>query len=380
MKFTQKLYRFQLIGVFFFLFILLSAASCYIHYDGRKQVAKLLFKSIIPLDTVGDIRGVISSLREADLGGFECISLHNNRGDTIFQLIPQNCTKSSKWPWVRQFTSSKNTYYFYINSKVYIFHILGSLFVVILLFQIAAFFQRKKIKYENDIAIEIRRMELFNEVVNQVRHDISSPLAAIAVVARTLPESFVDQKEILTQSTARIKLVASDLDKNTGEIPTGDDAFNFKIHSVDIGKALKKLIVQKRMEYPNVAFSLNIEEEYSESLVFTDATHFERAISNIVNNAVEACASVLEKRISITLRKASPDLIEVCVTDNGIGIDDSIVDKIFAKGFTTNKIGGSGLGLFHAEKLTKASRGFIKTEKNTPSGLRVIILFRRADI
>jgi signal transduction histidine kinase len=98
-----------------------------------------------------------------------------------------------------------------------------------------------------------------------------------------------------------------------------------------------------------------------------------RVLLNLFNNAFYA---VTEKRkqspenyqpvVSVSTKKVN-DNIEISIEDNGIGIPDKLVDKIFQPFFTTKPTGqGTGLGLSLSYDIIKAHGGEIKV--NTREG------------
>ena len=70
-----------------------------------------------------------------------------------------------------------------------------------------------------------------------------------------------------------------------------------------------------------------------------------RVFVNLLNNAVQACEGREDAKIAVSLRNgAQPDYYEIVFEDNGPGVDESNVEKLFTPRFTT-KSSGSGLGL-----------------------------------
>ena len=70
-----------------------------------------------------------------------------------------------------------------------------------------------------------------------------------------------------------------------------------------------------------------------------------RVFVNLLNNAVQACEDREDAIIAVSLRNgADPDFYEIVFEDNGPGVDESNVERLFTPHFTT-KSSGSGLGL-----------------------------------
>jgi signal transduction histidine kinase len=85
-----------------------------------------------------------------------------------------------------------------------------------------------------------------------------------------------------------------------------------------------------------------------------------------LNGAFEPAVSVSTKRFS--------DKIEISVKDNGYGIPQKVVDKIFQPFFTTKPTGqGTGLGLSLSYDIIKAHGGEIKVETKEGEGAGFVI-------
>ena len=105
-----------------------------------------------------------------------------------------------------------------------------------------------------------------------------------------------------------------------------------------------------------------------------------RAILNLINNAFYAVIEKAKQNIAgyeptvtVTTRKLN-DKVELHVTDNGSGIPQKILDKIFQPFFTTKPTGqGTGLGLSLAYDIVKAHSGEIKVETKEGEGSEFIV-------
>jgi two-component system, NtrC family, sensor kinase len=77
--------------------------------------------------------------------------------------------------------------------------------------------------------------------------------------------------------------------------------------------------------------------------------------------------------VSVTTMKCD-DKVQIIVKDNGKGIPQNIVDKIFQPFFTTKPTGeGTGLGLSLAYDIIKAHGGTLKVESREGEGSEFVI-------
>jgi signal transduction histidine kinase len=105
-----------------------------------------------------------------------------------------------------------------------------------------------------------------------------------------------------------------------------------------------------------------------------------RVILNLINNAFYAVSEKAKQNIpgyqptvTVTTRNVG-DKVELRVSDNGNGIPQKILDKIFQPFFTTKPAGqGTGLGLSLSYDIVKAHGGEIKVETKEGEGSEFII-------
>ena len=107
---------------------------------------------------------------------------------------------------------------------------------------------------------------------------------------------------------------------------------------------------------------------------------FGRVLLNLINNAFYAVKEKSESGIEgfkpkvEVSTKLLKDKIEIKVTDNGNGISQKVMDKIFQPFFTTKPSGqGTGLGLSLSYDIVKAHGGELKVETKEKVGTTFII-------
>jgi len=97
-------------------------------------------------------------------------------------------------------------------------------------------------------------------------------------------------------------------------------------------------------------------------------------INNLISNAEKARAN----QIIFEWKYFNNDEIILSVMDNGVGIKDNIIDRIFDFRFTTTN--GSGLGLYHTKDIIKSLKGEIFVNNKLEKGTEFIIKFKKNKI
>jgi two-component system, NtrC family, sensor kinase len=105
-----------------------------------------------------------------------------------------------------------------------------------------------------------------------------------------------------------------------------------------------------------------------------------RVMLNLFNNAFYAVWEKMKKQIpgyTPTVQvstKREGDYIKIIVSDNGIGIPQKVIDKIFQPFFTTKPTGeGTGLGLSLSYDIVKAHGGELKVETKEGEGAEFMV-------
>ena len=130
------------------------------------------------------------------------------------------------------------------------------------------------------------------------------------------------------------------------------------------------------------SFNATLKTEYDESIGKIDLIPQDigRVILNLITNAFyvvdekkKAGLENYEPTVSVSTKKLK-DVVEIKVSDNGNGIPQKILDKIFQPFFTTKPTGqGTGLGLSLAYDIVKAHGGELKVETKEGEGSEFVI-------
>jgi signal transduction histidine kinase len=216
------------------------------------------------------------------------------------------------------------------------------------------------------------------EFLSIVSHELKSPIAVITGLATTLSTSRHNLTEeqiddcldrIGRQGERLARLVADLLDLS--QVESG--AFRVSLEPVNLaGRA------QRALDGAPSPPGKSVQVEIPESLcALADPDRLEQILVNLLTNAYRYGGS----NISLEARGTS-DGVVVTVADDGDGVPDELVPKLFegfARGPGTDGVQGSGLGLAIAEVLVKGFGGRIWYEPGQPAGARFRFLLRAAD-
>lgn len=229
----------------------------------------------------------------------------------------------------------------------------------------------------------IRRTErVRRDFVANVSHEFRTPITAVKGFVETLLEGALDDKE-----TARefLKIVAKHMDR-LNELISGLLCLSRIEKETEIGEIamqtgnIKEVIDSALENFKSQAEQKNIElktEGPSEVQAEFNRALMEQAVSNLLSNALKYSAPQSTVEVGIA---ASDRELSISVKDNGIGIEEERLPRIFERFYRIDKnrnrgLGGTGLGLAIVKHIALAHRGRVEVESVYGKGsvFRIII-------
>jgi len=241
---------------------------------------------------------------------------------------------------------------------------------------------RKQLKDQEEMMIAQSRHAAMGEMISMIAHQWRQPISVIAMDANNvlvdIELELLDEK-VLKANIENILAQTSHLSK------TIDDFRNFfkpnKLKDkVNIAKVFEETlhVINKSLEVNNIEVINNFEttselEIYSRELL--------QVLLNILKNAKEALVeNTKERRKIINTIKENNDDVIITICDNGGGIKDEVINKIFDPYFSTKEAkNGTGLGLYMSKTIIeKHLKGSIKVQKNNGGVCFIITLPKKS--
>ena len=225
---------------------------------------------------------------------------------------------------------------------------------------------------------ELKSMEKFTatgRVARTIAHEVRNPLTNISLAAEQLKDMPIQNDDssmlldMINRNGIRINQLVSDLLNAT-------KAIELNIKKTNINKILDKAL---EMAADRIDLSqVRVEKKYADDIcdVALDEEKIKIAFLNIIVNAIEA----MEKNKGIlSLRtKNAGDTCVVEIEDNGSGMDDDTLQKLFEPYFT-NKPKGNGLGLTNCQNIIISHRGKILVKSNLGKGTIFTVTLKISD-
>ncbi len=208
-----------------------------------------------------------------------------------------------------------------------------------------------------------------------VAHEIKNPLGSIGIHLQ------LAQKEMNKKQTIKTKSIRHYLDVINEEVDrlnriVVDFLFavrpmDMKLEEGDLNQLVRELLDFLKFELEQA--HVKIETELARNLpkILMDDKYMKQALLNLIKNSLSAMPKGGILRIE-TVRRG-PDVV-LRLIDNGCGIPDAIMDKIFEPYFTTKEF-GSGLGLTLVYKIIKEHLGEVSLTSKQGEGTTFILTF-----
>ncbi len=217
------------------------------------------------------------------------------------------------------------------------------------------------------------RLAALGEMAASVAHEIRNPLGTIEGFARLLRRDLAEMPGPL-RLAERIVEGAQNLNYVISNLLTYARPMRLQIVDVAVGRLFGLCGDTLRDRAARAGAKLTIREEGEGLVTRGDERQLAQVLLNLGINAIEACGSGVGRvgieacggRHSILLR----------VRDNGCGMDEKTLEKIFDP-FFTMKDGGTGLGLSLTKKIVDAHGGEIAFESEPGKGSTVTVTLPR---
>lgn len=221
--------------------------------------------------------------------------------------------------------------------------------------------------YQKEKALDdIRSKAIENRIyeeINALTHDLKTPLVTIRGLNSLLSLSKDSQK--ITDYTERIENAVSKMSEMIS---------SFLYDSSRQLLSMTEIIQYVRAQIPIEDDQLTIHMDVQDNLpkIYVNKIRVVRALINVIENAIVVETLEADKEINITI-KGTPETNVITIADNGIGIPEEQIDKIWSPGYSTNRT--SGLGLSFARKVIEDNSGDIKIKSTPNVGTVVTITF-----
>lgn len=237
----------------------------------------------------------------------------------------------------------------------------------------------------HDITEQTRLDSSRREFVANVSHELRTPLTNVRGYTETLLDAGdeIDQPtrkkflQVVYNESERMTHIVKDL-LTLSQLDYG--RMEMKPEEMPIKMLVANIVSAMMMEAKNQQVELTAQYDDSAPNIMGDRTRLEQVVANIISNAIKYNKAGGYVHVRVT---AKGEGVEIEVADNGMGIPEEDLPRLFERFYRVDKArsrekGGTGLGLAIAREIVEHHSGTIAIESKFEQGTTVRIYFPAA--
>ncbi|MBF0518209.1 MAG: PAS domain S-box protein, partial [Nitrospirae bacterium] len=241
----------------------------------------------------------------------------------------------------------------------------------------------EKIRTHEQMLIQQSKMASMGEMIGLIAHQWRQPLNAVGLIVQELKDAYVYGE---VDDTYLDNIVVSTMNQINFMSKTIEDFRNFFMPSknkvtFDVKTIIEELLLMFIDIFSKSNIDISIKAEQQPMLsVEGYPNEFKQVVLNILNNSRDAIVSrektshethgIIEINIYNNEDKSR---VIVSIRDNGGGILDDVIEKIFEPYFTTKETDGTGIGLYMSKTIIETNMGGNLTVRNIDGGAEFLI-------
>ncbi len=256
--------------------------------------------------------------------------------------------------------------YIYSSVKFMIPSVVFTLILLItFIFTIAVIFRQKRLS------------EIKNDFINNMTHELKTPIASISLATQMFNDETVAKNErmtkhlmgVITDETKRLRfLVEKVLQMSMFDRKNID----FKKKWLDLNEEIENIANSFSLRVEHTGGKISVDIGAVDSDIYVDEVHFENAITNLMDNAVKYSKPDQPNNVFLKTWNDEQHLY-FSVRDSGVGMKKEELKKIFERFYrvhtgNVHDVKGFGLGLAYVKKVIDLHGGDIKVDSEYGRG------------
>lgn len=237
----------------------------------------------------------------------------------------------------------------------------------------------------NKRKINDSKLEALGDMVSGISHSIKNYLNPVYGYA-DFGLMTINDNTLLTKELVAIKHSAKKANDVVEDILVFAGVINLDRQRIDLISILESIIENLKISNPK-ELSFKLSTNLNKASVLGDTIRIKQCLEHIIQNSIDASqekdtieieinyTAVEEKSVEFSYNIAFGEYVSIVINDQGNGIEEENLDRIFDPFYTTKNIGEAiGLGLSVAKGIISAHKGYIFIESKTYEGTKVQIL------
>jgi C4-dicarboxylate-specific signal transduction histidine kinase len=216
------------------------------------------------------------------------------------------------------------------------------------------------------------RVSTMGELVASIAHEINQPLTGVVTNAGACVRWLDAQPSDLEEARAALRRIVRDGER-AGAVIRNLRALLKKADphptALDLDRVIEDVITVVQSEVRNQRVELRFEPAPDLPPVLADRIQLQQVVLNLMLNAIDAMSDIdpAQRRLRVGAEHSGPDHVCVSISDTGVGLLPSDLERIF-DAFVTTKAGGLGMGLSISRSIIEAHGGRLWVESEPGRG------------
>jgi len=210
-----------------------------------------------------------------------------------------------------------------------------------------------------------RSLKGIGQAATAIVHDLKNPLITILGYAGRIREKKGDP----VQAAQVIFEAAENMQRIVHDVLDFAKPMQLSCNTEEVNSIVRKAVDYCRSRAEEAGVTLTAELPEQSPCIDLDRVQVQRALVNLINNAVEASNSGQRVEVAVV---PETDSLRIVIRDQGAGMDRETVEAAF-KPFFTRKSGGTGLGMSIASKIIESHDGRITVDSRPGRGTTITV-------
>ncbi len=243
----------------------------------------------------------------------------------------------------------------------------------------------KLIAFQNvNEALDETESKAWQKLLSVMTHEIMNSIAPISSLAETLKSRLKQALPNLNNDNGSVDDLELGIDtikrRSEGLLKFAETYRNLnKITTLNLQKVYVRdlfenlyHLMQPTLEQKNIDMDVILKD--TELMVEADTNLLEQVLINLLVNGIEAIRDKTEPKLLLSAYISAGQKLVITVADNGSGMSEEVMDKIFIPFFSTKKH-GSGIGLSLCKQIMMLHRGNIRVQSTEGQGTTFLLQF-----
>ena len=229
-----------------------------------------------------------------------------------------------------------------------------------------------------DITEEQKLDTMRREFVANVSHELRTPLTSVKSYTETLLDGALQEPsiaknflDVINEETDRMTRLVKDL----LTLSQHDGGIKLNLEDISISELISSCVERLRREADSKNQQLVLNVKNNLPIISGDRYRIDQLLINIIGNAIKYTPEKGRIQVKAYTEK---DNIVICVEDNGIGIPEDDLSRIFERFYRVDKarsrqLGGTGLGLAIAKEIAVLHGGNISAKSKLGKGTQIYV-------